>query len=226
MAGGSSREQNYWPGFVDALTNVVLVMVFVIVVFAISIFGAMVKLSHAQLERNVAERMRQQNQAMQISLQQAQLEVQRQRAIAEQLRQENEQRVSTSATHTPQTSGNASPHRSKSQPAAPVVISGKMPNISVSYAYGVTTLEDKLLNVLDNAIGDFSGAGQWHVVMEATMAEPAPSEARRLAFYRIAVLRDHLVTKGIPPSHIETVILDTPSQDDLSHVSIQIRPPA
>ena len=40
MAGGStsSREQNFWPGFVDALTNVVLVMVFIVVAVIMKLF--------------------------------------------------------------------------------------------------------------------------------------------------------------------------------------------
>ena len=37
MAGGSGKDANYWPGFVDALTNVVIAMVFVIVVLAMAL---------------------------------------------------------------------------------------------------------------------------------------------------------------------------------------------
>lgn len=35
MEGG--REQNYWPGFVDALSNVVLTLVFVLVIFVFAL---------------------------------------------------------------------------------------------------------------------------------------------------------------------------------------------
>jgi len=35
--GGGGREQNYWPGFVDALSNVVLTLVFVLVVFVFAL---------------------------------------------------------------------------------------------------------------------------------------------------------------------------------------------
>jgi outer membrane protein OmpA-like peptidoglycan-associated protein len=35
---GGGREQNFWPGFVDALSNVVLVMIFVVVVFVVTLF--------------------------------------------------------------------------------------------------------------------------------------------------------------------------------------------
>jgi len=223
MAGGSSsREQNYWPGFVDALTNVVLVMVFVIVVFAISMFGALIKLSNAQIQRNVAERIHQQNQTAQQSLEHARSEAKHAHELAERLREEN-QRLSAALMKQQQAAGSARPRQYNPEPTEAVVISGKMPNISVSYARGVTALEAKLMQALDRLIGDFNKSSQWHVLLQATMAEPGPSEARRLAFYRIAVLRDHLVAQGVLPQHIETIILDTPSADSRSHVDIQIR---
>jgi len=37
MAGGGAGGNSYWPGFVDALTNVVIAMIFVVVVLAISL---------------------------------------------------------------------------------------------------------------------------------------------------------------------------------------------
>ncbi|MEZ5730271.1 MAG: hypothetical protein R3E48_21225 [Burkholderiaceae bacterium] len=37
MAAAGGKEANYWPGFVDALSNVVVVMVFVLVVFTIAL---------------------------------------------------------------------------------------------------------------------------------------------------------------------------------------------
>jgi len=44
----SGKEQNYWPGFVDALSNVVLTLVFVLVIFVFAL---------AMASSNVAQRM-------------------------------------------------------------------------------------------------------------------------------------------------------------------------
>ncbi len=41
----SGKEQNYWPGFVDALSNVVLTLVFVLVVFVFALVMASSKVS-------------------------------------------------------------------------------------------------------------------------------------------------------------------------------------
>jgi len=62
MAGGGGKDANYWPGFVDALTNVVIAMIFVIVVLAISLsFSAQLLAKRmaakvAQLEQDAASR--------------------------------------------------------------------------------------------------------------------------------------------------------------------------
>lgn len=49
MEGG--REQNYWPGFVDALSNVVLTLVFVLVIFVFALVMA-----SSQLEQQIREK--------------------------------------------------------------------------------------------------------------------------------------------------------------------------
>ena len=48
MEGG--KEQNYWPGFVDALSNVVLTLVFVLVVFVFALAMASNKIERKLLE--------------------------------------------------------------------------------------------------------------------------------------------------------------------------------
>jgi hypothetical protein len=51
MEGG--KEQNFWPGFVDALSNVVLVMIFVVVVFVVTLFYYSQKLAEYKLNKYV-----------------------------------------------------------------------------------------------------------------------------------------------------------------------------
>jgi|UniRef100_UPI000D3A8EAD hypothetical protein len=232
MAGGSvsSREQNFWPGFVDALTNVVLVMVFVVVVFAIAMFGAMLKVSKVHVAKQVELQTKQQSEAVQVVAQQALVDVAQARAEAaaagertEQLRKENQRLSEALQRAAPQASGAAAAQRRVPQAMAPVAIFGRSPAIDVSYALGVTSLEKKLLDALDVAMGSFEGAARWEVSLQATMAEPTPSEARRLAFYRLAVVRDHLVAKGVAPERISVVIQDARSSDDRSHVLIRWR---
>lgn len=54
MEGG--RNANYWPGFVDALGNTIIAMVFVVIVLAISLAMYVKLLAERQAERLVAQR--------------------------------------------------------------------------------------------------------------------------------------------------------------------------
>ncbi|NUU00789.1 cell envelope biogenesis protein OmpA [Herbaspirillum robiniae] len=53
MEGG--KEQNFWPGFVDALSNVVLVMIFVVVVFVVTLFYYSQKLAQMKVSKLVSQ---------------------------------------------------------------------------------------------------------------------------------------------------------------------------
>jgi hypothetical protein len=52
----SGKEQNFWPGFVDALSNVVLVMIFVVVVFVVTLFYYSQKLAEYKAHKYVEKR--------------------------------------------------------------------------------------------------------------------------------------------------------------------------
>ncbi|MDY7578539.1 hypothetical protein RGU70_09410 [Herbaspirillum sp. RTI4] len=54
MEGG--KEQNFWPGFVDALSNVVLVMIFVVVVFVVTLFYYSQKLAQIKALKLIQKR--------------------------------------------------------------------------------------------------------------------------------------------------------------------------
>jgi hypothetical protein len=55
MAGGKSGADSYWPGFVDALTNVVIAMIFVVVVLAIALAFAAQMMGKKLAERYIKE---------------------------------------------------------------------------------------------------------------------------------------------------------------------------
>jgi hypothetical protein len=55
MASPGSGENHYWPGFVDALTNVVIAMIFVIVVLAIALSFA-ARLAQKRLAEEIAQK--------------------------------------------------------------------------------------------------------------------------------------------------------------------------
>lgn len=226
MAGSSasSREQNFWPGFVDVLANVILVMVFVVVVFSIMMFGTMLNISKIKVEQSIEEKSKEHQLQIEKINGKSQENIQILQEHVRQLQQENQRLATELATAKPIAQGNPAASRYReNHHKAPVEISGTQSNIDVSYALGITTLEKKLTDALDDLLGNTDAVDLWRVTLRASMAESSPSEARRLAYYRIAILRDHLVAKGVSPAHIRMVILAVPSTDGRSHVAIQIR---
>ena len=51
----TGKEQNFWPGFVDALSNVVLVMIFVVVVFVVTLFYYSQKLAEMRVNKLITK---------------------------------------------------------------------------------------------------------------------------------------------------------------------------
>lgn len=224
--GGSSREQNFWPGFVDALTNLVLVLVFVVVVFTFALFYfasqlAKQKISEVQAhyEKAAFERM--------VSTQELQA------------MREKRKFASVKDTPAPATGGTPSSgasmlgqrqdierNASQAQPVdqgLPVAVTGQGGAVVVAFAPGVADLSSKETGAIDSALGAVDTARRYELTAEP--AEPSPSEGRRLAYYRIAAIRNHLVAAGARAENIDMVIGDpAPAGTPRSRVVIRTRP--
>ncbi|MCS6763993.1 MAG: hypothetical protein MO853_08595 [Candidatus Protistobacter heckmanni] len=216
--GGSSREQNFWPGFVDALTNVILVMVLVVVIFTLSVFYFIGRLAQSEISRKVH-----------VARSAYQIELERKLAATEgRIKQLNE-RISELETEngrlsrgTPKAGAsvlaaqvdisadkNAPPPSGTGGPSGPAISVAKTPNaIVVSFAPSVTELDKKVYDSINSAVGSYDDATRWQIEMVAEAAEELYSEDRSLGFYRIAVLRNYFASKGVNPANIDTLIED------------------
>jgi hypothetical protein len=223
MAGGSGREQNYWPGFVDALSNVILVMIFVTLVFSAAIAFLASKTVKVKVATEVAQQVEVKTaEGIQATADAEQRVASLERLIAA-LKSENLALKDLLQRRAARAEGQAGLPSRSPESKAPVTITGQGDTVLLSYALGVTSMEDKLFGTLGEALGGYTGADRWEVLLEARTAEASPSEARRLAFYRIAMLRDHLVAKGVASTRIDSVIRDAPAQAGRSEVTIRLR---
>lgn len=203
--GGSSREQNFWPGFVDALTNLVLVLVFVVVVFTFALFYfasqlAKQKISEAQAQCNQAALSR-------APLTSELFAPHGSRVIGERHDGRADASVAGGASilsrsvEISRDASQASPDKD-----LPVQVSGKGGAVVVSFAPGVTDLSIKEKDAIDRALGRVNPSLYYELT--AQPVELSPSEGRRLAYYRIATIRNHLVDGGVSPDHITMLIGD------------------
>jgi hypothetical protein len=200
MEGG--KNTNYWPGFVDALTNVVIAMVFVIIVLALSLSFS------------------------------AQLLAKRMAARISELEQLQTSTQTKSAAQPPAPLSPPLPPVAQGKPAPPDSGVPGTTRIAVRGNEGVTKLEGGKMRVaerflllefepgalsldeaadkqlgqsLDTIVTRLQGAPKnTRVMLIASGPEMALSENQRSGFLRTMAVRNALLQKGIPGPRIGT----------------------
>ncbi|MEK8049308.1 hypothetical protein AACH10_03560 [Ideonella sp. DXS22W] len=193
MAGGGSSGVNaYWPGFVDALTNVVIAMIFVVVALAISLTFA------AQLMgKKLAERLMQE--------QAARVAASAPAAPPPPGDQAADGDASAVAGRTLiAVKGN---ERAAGTVAARVRTGQNL--LQLTYAPGALTLDDEAAQRLRAALQPpAGGAGQRSVEVVASGPQMSSSDNQRAAYVRVMAVRNQLLELGYAAERIQ-VRIDT-----------------
>lgn len=229
MAGASSGgDANYWPGFVDALTNVVIAMVFVIVVLAMAL-----SFSAQLLARRMAEKV-------------AQLQASNAALAAQAASQAAAASAPLAPPPTSPASAPLATNRIDSRlPAPNAAITVKGDEASASSPGGTLRAADTTL------VLDFAGTalkpddeaqrrlveGLVRVKEQLAAAPPgakvlllargpdmAFTENQRTAYLRIMLIRNTLLEQGFAPERIATRI-DTASAPGRASVSLVLEAP-
>lgn len=201
MAGGGGKGGggDYWPGFVDALTNVVIAMVFVIVVLAIALSFS------AQM---LAKRM-----AAKIAEQQAQLGKARQVVVAPEAPVERPsaspplvESQTAQRTRIPVAGNEAA--LAASAPAPKVKPADRY--LQLDFAPGALTLDDKAAKALGEALAPLKArlaeSPSLRLEVVALGPEIHLSENQRSAFIRAMAVRNELLAQGVATDRIATRI--------------------
>lgn len=198
--GGKSSGGEFWPGFVDALTNVVIAMVFVIVVLAIALsFSAQI----------LAKRM-----AAKIAEQQAELGRARQALIAPAAEKEK-----PAAGAPPQIQTQA-PQRTRiavagneaalAASAATAQVKPAERYLQLDFAPGALTVDEKAAKALGEALAPLKARLAESSTLRLEVVALGPeihlSENQRAAFIRAMAVRNELLAQGIAGDRIATRI--------------------
>lgn len=213
-------EGGYWPGFVDALTNVVFVMIIVVVLLMLMFMATLLKVVHVERERMVAER------------------------VASEAVEKVEALKEASPTLPAQPPMPSSAPQAKPVAPAPAVAAvyvaptnkikpgnGEV-NLEGALAFVVfpsreSTLDDKAIGELKNLLASKLDSMRANGVALRADAVPAyVSEGRRLGYYRIVAIREWLVNQGVPADKIDLRIADVPSVEGKQGVLMLARQPA
>ena len=178
-SSGKGDANSYWPGFVDALTNVVIAMIFVVVVLAISLSFAARLMGQKIAEQYIKEHQEKTPKAAPTAdpAPDAAVKVMQRIAVAG-----NEKAASA---------------------ARPARVRNQEQLLQLDYAPGAVTLDgaaaDQLKQVLSKLEGQVAGR---RVQIVASGPDMAFSDNQRAAFLRVMGVRNLLIESGFTPERI------------------------
>jgi len=221
MSHGSEEGENYWPGYVDALTSMVQVLAFVMMMLAMAVFvlsqsvskkavEAIAKAVNADVKPGadvkqltqavVAQIDRLQKSAASASATDQSPAV-RPAPIAEAAARSDDDRPTTLRISA-----------SQAQPSqAAVDIPPGAPRLTVGFADRSFKIEADQAQSIAGFVGENQAAGHQTIVVNAYAYSGAGaiSEARRLAYYRGMMARKQLADVKVKPENIRISVNDT-----------------
>ena len=231
----NGRQQNYWPGFVDALSNLVLTLVFVMTIFILALFYLSGKVTQGKVEKLCPET---QAELMQVkkdldesrnALHTALTEVRQAQEQIQALKKEQSrsdvmqknsslfnQRVDVAK---PQQENNKSAELSRNDSAKLSIndsteLSRNNPTITIRFPLGVVELDKGAKEALDKMLVPFiAEKQQMKISLNAIPGPETYSEGRRLSFFRAVSIRNYMIGKGISKAGIESMVADHGNSD-------------
>ena len=193
------KEQNFWPGFVDALSNLVLTLVFVMVIFVLALFYLSSKVTQSKMDALCP--------ATKTELEQVKKELEETRSA-----------LRVALAEAGQIKARVDVSEKKPAPIAKNKVSTETSVIGsaiiIRFPIGVAELDDGAKAVLDKALAPILATGEQ--VKASLNAVPGPetySEGKRLSFFRAVAIRNYLISKGVSKDSIESKMLDQGSVD-------------
>ena len=219
------ENQNYWPGFVDALSNMVMAMIFVVLTFVVVLFGVMQNNIRAVATRmhemravtagyeTTLSALREQNATLQAQLDQRPPGSPGQRTTAS-LMEASVTVVSRGGeTRPPAASGHLPP-----------LVSGDGTVITVLYPSSLATLDAATRANLDQATASRLGspAGLHAEIVSDIAGAAAATDSQRLAYFRALDVRNYLLSHGLSPANITVRLVPRPQADARGRVVIRL----
>ena len=223
------ENHNYWPGFVDALSNMVMAMIFVVLTFVVVLFGVMQNNIRAVATR--MNEMRAVSAGYQTTLsalrqENAALEVQLARMQAGSPGQKRTSSLLESAVTVVGGKGGDSPAAATGGRLPPLV-TGEGNVITVLYPSSQATLDAAARAALDQlAVSRLANPAALHAEIVSDMAgAAAATDSQRLAYFRALEARNYLLSHGLASANITVRLVPGPRGEARGRVVIRIFAP-
>jgi hypothetical protein len=216
MSHGSEEGENYWPGYVDALTSMVQVLAFVMMMLAMAVFSLSQNASKKAVEaiaKAVNADVKPDSNVKQMTQSVIEhLDRLRGSAPASDAKPESPPAVETPAQPDAERLARTRMSATRSRPAHAVEVPPDAPRLTVSFSDRSFRIEGDEAQSIAKFVDDKKIAETSQTIVVNAYAysgEGAISEARRLAYYRAMMARKQLIDVKIKPENIRINVNDT-----------------
>lgn len=194
-SSGDEGSDIFWPGYVDAVTNLVLNLLFVLTIMIVAVLMFAMALSRRH-EADIEAVKTSQNK---VSTEVVQEKDQRIQELEKQLAQLQTQIGVNTPTKAPLKVANVkTPLPVPDKSVDKLLASGEA--IVVNFLADAVTINDAELNQVESLLKPMVGIGAATLVVDV----PAGlSEAKRMAFYRVMAVRNVMIKLGMDPQKLE-----------------------
>jgi hypothetical protein len=217
MSHGSEEGENYWPGYVDALTSMVQVLAFVMMMLAMAVFVLSQSVSK-RAEVKPDSDIKQLTQAVVEQIDRLRKSI----PAPDAAKPDQTPAVKSTPTAEPATQPDASRpvamrmNGGQAQPSqAAIEVPPDAPRLTVGFGNKSFRIEGDQAQSIARFVDDNKVATSKQTIVVNAYAysgEGAISEARRLAYYRAMMARKQLVDAKIKPENIRISVNDTTDQ--------------
>lgn len=203
MSSGGSGANSYWPGFVDALTNVVIAMVFVIVVLAISLSFAAQMMGKKLAEKYIKEHAEK-------------------TALAAPAKASPPAQAPVAESVLPAATRIAVAGNERAASSAGGTLRRVRNSLALDFAPGAMTLDTQAEERFRAALAALGGEPvRRRVELVATGPAMQLSDNQRTAYLRVMAVRNALLDQGVKPDRIQ-VRIDTDTEVASASVNVVI----
>lgn len=224
MAGAASEEENHWPAYVDALTTMTMMLIFVMTILAVAIFGLSQNVSRNMVEKiakainvdatdgnettdKLAERVM------------AKLESSPQATMVADSAAANS---SPSQPQEPDHRLNSTRVADKNINPTPAQIEHSAAFITVAFQKRATGLDHDTSEKIKSVMSEGGRLDSGIEIKAYVDKNGAVSDSRRIAFYRLLNLRTRLIAMGMSPERIKARIEDSVGDENGDLVRIDL----
>jgi hypothetical protein len=232
MSVHASEEENHWPGYVDALTTMTMMLIFVMTILAVAIFGLSQNVSRNMVEKiakavNIDDVSNTENTDDLASRVVAKLELQQRATMLAKAGPDGANGNSLDPSSS-EGAGSDAEHRLASGETAarqkPVTaqVDQSPAFITISFQKRATGLDSETSDKIKAAMADGRRLQENIELKAFAETSGAVSDSRRIAFYRLLNLRSQLIAMGVPADRIKATIENSAAQDSGDKVRIDL----